>query len=44
MDEQVSESSHVLKASREVSGEDSSLLKQPKTAGIFLRNLMQLFG
>ena len=44
MDEQVSKSSHLLKASCVVSGEDSSLVKQGKTAGILFWNLMQLFG
>ena len=41
MDEQVSKSSHVLKASCEVSREDSSLVKQGKTAGILFWNLVQ---
>ena len=44
MDEQVSKSSHLLKASGEVGRKDSSLLKQGKTAGILFWDLMQLFG
>lgn len=41
IDEQVSKSSHVLKASCAVSREDSSLVKQGKTAGILFWDLMQ---
>ena len=44
MDEQVSKSSHLLKARGEINGEDSSLVKQGKTAGILFWNLMQLLG